>query len=117
MLGQPIEKRSPGESEAVQDAPSPAPVKELVKEPARESRTRDAKARDGAAPNGKEHRSRRRGHAEPTDEKSPPQTKRSARSEPPKSPPKSPQPKPAATAFGDHVPAFLLRQAPVPPAA
>jgi len=117
MLGHPIEKRARSESEAVQDAPSPAPVKELVKEPARESRTRDAKARDGAAPNGKEHRSRRRGHAEPTDEKSPPQTKRSARSEPPKSPPKSPQPKPAATAFGDHVPAFLLRQAPVPPAA
>jgi superfamily II DNA/RNA helicase len=109
MLGHPIEKRAHGESAAVQDAPSPAPVKE----PARETRTRHARARDGAAPNGKDHRSRRHGQAEATGEKSPPRTK----PQPSSTPAQSPQPKPAATAFGDHVPAFLLRQAPVPPAA
>jgi superfamily II DNA/RNA helicase len=124
MLGHPIEKRAHGENAAVQDAPSPAPEKDAARHThTRVPRTRDAKARDGAAPNGKARRSRRRGQAEATGEKSPPQTesspqtKRPARSDPPKLPPKSPQPKPAATAFGDHVPAFLLRQAPVPPAA
>ncbi len=114
MLGHPIKKCTPGESETAQDAPDPEPVEEA----ARESRTRDTKAREskartGEARNGKGRRSRRHGEAEATGEKSPPGTERPARSEPTR----SPQPKPAATAFGDHVPAFLLRQTPVPPAA
>jgi superfamily II DNA/RNA helicase len=114
MLGHPIEKCAPGESGTAQDASGPAPVEEAARESrTRESKARESKAREGEARNGKGRRSRHRGEAEATGEKSAPRTEPPARSEPPK----PPQPKPAATAFGDHVPAFLLRQTPVPPAA
>jgi superfamily II DNA/RNA helicase len=77
-----------------------------------EETTRTTTAQDAAVPNGKGRRSRRRRGGEAMDGSRGPGATRHAGSKPAKSP-KSP----ADTAFGDDVPAFLLRQSPVPPAA
>ncbi len=119
MLGHPIEKCSLDGSDGAPDSPKQAPAEEAARHAqshdaqSREAQPRDAKVRDAGAPSGKGRRSRRRGQAEAADRKSPPRTKRHSGAEPAK----SPQPRPSTTAFGDHVPAFLLRRTPVPPAA
>ncbi len=129
MLGHPIEKRLVDGSDGAPDSPQQAPAEGAARHARshdaqsreaqsreaqpRSTQPRDAKVRDAGAPSGKGRRSRRRGQGEAADRKSPPRTKRHSGAEPAK----SPQPRPSTTAFGDHVPAFLLRRTPVPPAA
>ena len=103
MLGHAIEKRTLGEGDVQEKRPCSAPKEETA---------RGSKAQEAATPNGKGRRSRRRRGGEATDGSRGPGTKRPAGSKPAK----APKP-PADTAFGDDVPAFLLRQTPVPPAA
>jgi len=106
MLGHAIEKRTPGNGKATADAPAEDGVKQEGAPPT-------AKSEDATAASGKRRRSRRRGQAEARDAKDRSRTKRRAGGEPAK----TSQPTPSTTAFGDHVPAFMLRQTPVPPAA
>jgi superfamily II DNA/RNA helicase len=103
MLGHAIEKRPHQDGQVQERAPCSVPQEET---------TRTTTAQDAAVPNGKGRRSRRRRGGEAMDGSRGPGATRHAGSKPAKSP-KSP----ADTAFGDDVPAFLLRQSPVPPAA
>ncbi len=102
MLGHAIEKRAIGEGGAAKHGPCSAPEGETAGKPT---------AREAATPNGRGRRTRRRRGAA-ADGGRGAGTKRPAASQPAK----APKP-PADTAFGDDVPAFLLRQTPVPPAA
>jgi superfamily II DNA/RNA helicase len=114
MLGHPIERRSLDGSEGVPDSPKQAPAADAARHPqSRDAQPRDKQSRDAGAPSGKGRRSRRRGQGETADRQSPPRTKH----RPGPEPAKPSQPRPSTTAFGDHVPAFLLRRTPVPPAA
>jgi len=107
MLGHAIEKRALGSSDAAAQAPT---AEDGVR---REGSAKAAQPEDGTAESSKRRRSRRRGQSEARDAKDRPRAKRPTGAEPTK----PSQAKPSTTAFGDHVPAFMLRQTPVPPAA
>jgi superfamily II DNA/RNA helicase len=112
MLGHPIEKCAPGTGKATADTPALAPAEDGAKREGAPPAA--AKSEDGAPARGsKRRRSRRGGETEARDGKDRQRTKRRSGGEPAN----APQAKSSSTAFGDHVPAFMLRQTPVPPAA
>jgi len=113
MLGRPIETQTVGgDQEASPAAANGGPGDGTA--PGTETEPRPTASGRG----GRKRGTRRRGQADASEGNERRRSKRRPEVDPADAPqPEVPKSKPASTAFGDDVPAFLLRQTPLPPAA